>query len=146
MQKIAQRNADEVWTKCSESRVSEQRLLALLQLLYYAFKIRIACAKAPGDEVSAARGDGLAIGDDFKLSCLPRSNYGVNPQPIFDEGCETRNLGLIVFSSGAGTYLNFHSVLQFCNFFHPNPRPTAALCDSCFISPSQIAFFFIFLG
>jgi hypothetical protein len=81
---------------------------ALLQLLYHAFKIRIAGAKAPRNEVAAALGHGLSIGDDFKLSCLPRSNYRVNPKPLLDEVCETRDLGFIVPSCRAGAYFNLH--------------------------------------
>lgn len=99
-------------------------LLALLQLLYHAFQIRIAGAKASRDKVSAALSDRHSIGDYLKLPCLARRNHWINAQPFFDEVCETRDLGLIVLSGRAGTYLDFHYGSPICNFFHLNPRTT----------------------
>jgi hypothetical protein len=83
--------------------------LALLELLNHAIEIGIAGAKAPGKPVSAALGNCLAIGKHFKLAGLARRNHGVNAEPLLDKGRETRNLGFIVLSSRAGTYLNLHS-------------------------------------
>ena|SRR5690349_12151694 len=85
---------------------------ALLELVNHAFQIRIAGAKASGEPVSAALHHCLAIGKNFKLASFARHNYGVNAEPLFNHGRETRSLGFIVSSRGAGTYFNFHSVLQ----------------------------------
>ena len=85
---------------------------AFLQLLNYALQIRIACAKASSEPVSTALHHCLAIGQHFKLAGLARCNHGVNAQPFFDQGHETRDLGFIVLSRRAGTYLDIHSVLQ----------------------------------
>jgi hypothetical protein len=85
---------------------------ALLKLIHNAIKIRIASAKASGEPVAAALHQCLAIGKHFKLAGLSRRNHGVNAQPLFNQGRETRDLGSIVPSRGAGTDLNLHSVLQ----------------------------------
>jgi hypothetical protein len=85
---------------------------ALLKLINYAIQVRIAGAKAPGEPVAAALRHWLAIGKHFKLTGLARRNHGVNAEPLFNHGRETRSLGFIVSSRWAGTYLNFHSVLQ----------------------------------
>jgi hypothetical protein len=84
---------------------------ALLQLFHHALQVRIPGAKASCDEVSATFGDQFAIRENRKLARLSRRDNGVNTQPLFDEVCETRDLGLVVLSSRAGTYLNLHSVL-----------------------------------
>jgi len=98
-----------------------KRLLAasLLQLLNHAFQIRIAGAKASGEPVAAALCHWLAIGKNFKLAGLARCNHGVNTKPLFNHGRETRSLGFVAPSRWAGTYLNFHCVLQagFGGFF-----------------------------
>jgi hypothetical protein len=85
---------------------------SLLQLVNHAIKIRISGAKASGEPVSAALHDSLTIGQHFKLAGFARRNHGFNAQPPFNQGRETRSLGLIALSRGAGAYLNFHSVLQ----------------------------------
>jgi hypothetical protein len=85
---------------------------ALLKLINYAIQVRIAGAKASGEPVAAALGYWLAVGQHFKLTGLARRNHGVNAEPLFNHGRETRSLGLVVSSSGAGEYLNFHCVLQ----------------------------------
>jgi hypothetical protein len=84
---------------------------ALHQLLNHAIEIGIACPKAPGKPVSTALGNCLAVGNHFKLTGFAGRNHGVNAEPLFYEVRETRDLGLIVLSSRAGTYLNLHSVL-----------------------------------
>jgi hypothetical protein len=82
----------------------------LLQLPDHAFKIGEPGAKAPGKPVSTALGHGLAIGEHGKLAGLARRNRGFNTQPLLDEGGETRRLGLIGSSSGAGTDFNVHAI------------------------------------
>jgi len=86
--------------------------MALLELLNHAIQIRIACAKASCEPVSTALRDSLAIGEHLKLASLARRNHGFNAQPLFNQGHETRDLGFVVLSRWAGTYLNFHGVLQ----------------------------------
>ena len=85
---------------------------ALLKLINYAIQIRIAGAKASGDPVSTALCDSLAIGEHLKLTGLAGRNHGFNAEPLFNQGHETRDLGFVILSRRAGTYLNFHSVLQ----------------------------------
>lgn len=85
---------------------------ALLELLNHAIQIRIAGSKASCEPVSAALHNSLAIGEHLKLASLARSNHGFNAEPLLNQGHETRNLGFIVPSRRAGTYLNFHSVFQ----------------------------------
>jgi hypothetical protein len=81
---------------------------ALLQLINHALQIRIAGAKASGEPVASALHHCLAIGQHFKLSCLSRRDNGINAQPLFNQGHETRDLGFVVPSSRAGKYLNVH--------------------------------------
>lgn len=83
---------------------------ALLELLHHAIKIGIARAKAPGQPVSTAVNHRFAIGQDLKLAGLSRCDHGFNAEPLFDQGRETRGLGLVARSSRAGTYLNLHFV------------------------------------
>ena len=85
---------------------------ALLKLINHTIQIRIADAKASGEPISAALHHCLAIGKNFKLASFARRNYGVNAEPLFNQGHETRDLGFVVPSRRAGTYLNLHSVLQ----------------------------------
>lgn len=85
---------------------------ALLELLHHAIEIRIAGAKASGEPVSTALRHGLAIGEHLKLASLAGRNHGFNAEPLLNQGHETRNLGFVVPSRRAGTYLNLHSVLQ----------------------------------
>jgi hypothetical protein len=89
---------------------------ALLQLIDYAIQVRIAGAKASGEPVAAALHHCLAISQDFKLAGLSRRNHGINSQPLFNQGHETRDLGFVVPSSRAGKYLNLHLVLQVVGF------------------------------
>jgi hypothetical protein len=85
---------------------------ALLELVNYSVEIRIACAKASGEPVAAALGDCFAISDHVKLTSVAGRNHGVNAETLFDQGHETRDLGLVVPSRGTGAYLDFHAVLQ----------------------------------
>jgi hypothetical protein len=85
---------------------------ALQELLNHAIQIGIARAKAPGKPVSTALGNSLAVGNHLKLTGLARRNHGVNAEPLLDEVRETRDLGFVVLSRRAGTYLNLHSVLD----------------------------------
>jgi hypothetical protein len=77
-------------------------------LLNHAIQIRIASAKASGEPVAAALHHCLAVGQHFKLACLSRRNHGVNAQPLLNQGRETRDLGFVVPSRGAGKYFNLH--------------------------------------
>jgi len=94
------------------SKVIERLAAAFLKLVNHAIQIGIAGAKASGEPVSASLRYGLAIGQHFKLASLARCNHGINTEPLFDHGRETRSLGFVVSSRGAGKYLNFHCVLQ----------------------------------
>jgi hypothetical protein len=85
---------------------------ALLKLINHAIQIRIACAKASGEPVAAAIGNYLPISQDRKLAGFTGRNHGIDSEPLFNHGRETRDLGLVVPSSWAGTYLNFHSFLH----------------------------------
>jgi hypothetical protein len=87
----------------------------LLNLFDYTVKIRISRAQAPRQPVSATSGDGLAIGDHLKLAELARFNHGFYSEPLPDSRRETRGLGLIAQSGGAGTYLDFHCSLRDSN-------------------------------
>src|SRR5579871_782299 len=82
--------------------------LSLLELINHLVKIRIASAKAPGEPVSATFGDSLSVGQHLKLTSLSGRNHGFSAKPLFYHGHETRDLGFIVLSCRAGTYLNFH--------------------------------------
>jgi hypothetical protein len=85
---------------------------ALLKLLNHVIEIGITCAKAFCEPVSTALGNSLSIGQHLKLTGSARRNRSFNAETLFDEGHETRDLGFVVLSGGAGTDLNFHSVLQ----------------------------------
>jgi hypothetical protein len=85
---------------------------SFLKLINHAIQIRIAGAKASGEPVTAALHHFLAIGKNFKLAGFSRRYHGVNAQPLFNQGHETRDLGFVIASCRAGKYLNFHSVLQ----------------------------------
>jgi hypothetical protein len=89
---------------------------AFLQLIHHTLQIRIAGAKASGEPVAAALHHCLAIGQHFKLSGFSRCHHGVNSQPLFNQGHETRDLGFVAPSSRAGKYLNVHCVLLGCWF------------------------------
>jgi hypothetical protein len=86
--------------------------VALLQLVNHAIQIRIACAKASGKPVAAALCNHLTIGQHCKLAGFAGYNHGIDSEPFFNQGRETRDLGFIVSSRRAGTYLNFHCVLR----------------------------------
>jgi hypothetical protein len=81
-------------------------------MLDYTVEIGIAGAKAPCEPVSTALGNSLAIGDHLKLTGLARRKHSFNAEPLLDEGQETRDLGFVVLSRGAGNYLDLHCVLQ----------------------------------
>jgi len=85
---------------------------AFLQLIHHAIEIGIASAKASGEPVSTALGDGFAVGDHLELTGIAGRNHRVNAKPLLDQGHETRDLRFIVPSSGAGTYLYFHCDLH----------------------------------
>jgi hypothetical protein len=84
---------------------------ALGELLHHTIEIRISCAKAPCEPVSAALGNGLAIGDHLKLAGCAGPNRSVNAEPLLDEGRETRDFGFVILSRRAGDNLDLHWVL-----------------------------------
>jgi hypothetical protein len=90
---------------------------AFLELVNHAIEIRVAGAKASGEPVAAAFCYSLAIGQHVKLASLSRRNHGVNAQPLFDHGCETRGLGFVALSRRAGMDLNLHSSSRFFPVF-----------------------------
>jgi hypothetical protein len=85
---------------------------AFLQLVNHAIKVRIAGAKASGEPVAAALHHCLAIGQHRKLAGFAGGNHGIDSEPFFNQGHETRDLGFVVSSCRAGTNLDFHAVLQ----------------------------------
>ena len=84
---------------------------ALLELLNYLVEIWIAGAETSGEPVATAFGDSLAIGKHIKLTGAAGRNHGIHAEPLLDRGHETRDLGCVIPSSGAGTDLDFHSVI-----------------------------------
>jgi hypothetical protein len=85
---------------------------ALLELLNHVIEIGITCANAFCEPVSTALGNSLSISEHFELAGSAGCNRSFNAKALFNEGHETRDLGFIVLSRRAGTYFNFHSVLQ----------------------------------
>ena len=83
-----------------------------MKLVNHVVEIGIASAEHSCEPVSTALDNSFAIGQHFKLSGLAGSNHGIYAEPLLDEGRETRNLGFVVESCRAGTYLDFHAVLQ----------------------------------
>ena len=86
--------------------------VALLKFIHHAIQIGITGAETPGEPVTAALGNGFSISDYIELTRVAGCNYRVNAQALLDHGHETRDLGLIVPSSWAGTYFNLHCGLQ----------------------------------
>jgi hypothetical protein len=80
----------------------------LLELLDHTFEIRITGAKAPCEPVSTALGNPFAVSDYLELTGLTSRNDGFNAEALFDEGHETRDLGLVVLSRRAVNDLNLH--------------------------------------
>lgn len=81
---------------------------AFLQLFDHAFEIGIACAKAARKPVSAALGDLLAIGQNFKLTGVSRLRHSFDIEALLNEGHETRDLGVVIVSCRAMNDLNLH--------------------------------------
>jgi hypothetical protein len=89
--------------------------MPLLELINHLVKIGIACAKAPGEPVSTTFGDSLSVSQHLKLTGLAGRDHGISTKPLFYQGHETRDLGFIVLSGRAGTYLNFHVFSRYIN-------------------------------
>ena len=87
---------------------SGARLVAFLQLVNHTIEIRVACAKAPGGPIAAALCDCFTIGQHRKLTGFAGRYHGIDSEPLFNHGHETRDLSFVVSSSRAGTYLDFH--------------------------------------
>jgi hypothetical protein len=98
---------------------------ALLELLNHGIEIGITCAKAFCKPVSAALGNSLSISEHLELTGSAGRNRNVHAEALFNQGHETRDLGFVVLSRRAGTYLNFHSVLQSCFVPGKIPRSNA---------------------
>ena len=81
---------------------------SLLELVNHLVEIGIACAKAPGEPVSTTLSDSLSVSQYLKLTGLAGRDDGFSTQPLFYQGHETRDLGFVVLSCRARTYLNFH--------------------------------------
>ena len=80
----------------------------LLELLDYSFEIRIAGTKASCEPVPTALGNLLAVSDHIELTGLTSRNDGFNAEALFDEGHETRDLGLVVLSRRTVNDLDLH--------------------------------------
>jgi hypothetical protein len=72
------------------------------------FKVGIARAKAPCEPVAAAPGNPFAVSDHLELTGLTGCNDGFNVEVLFDQGHETRDLGLVVVSCRAVDDLDLH--------------------------------------
>lgn len=73
----------------------------LLDLLDHTLKIRIATAKASCEPIPTLLGNPLAISDNLELTGLPELEDCFYSKTLFDEGHETRGLGLVVQSCRA---------------------------------------------
>lgn len=82
--------------------------MARLKPLHYVIQIGVAGAKAPCEPVSAALGNGLAIGDDLKLASLTWLCRRVDAEAFLDEGREPRDLLLITVSCRAVNDFDLH--------------------------------------
>ena len=71
------------------------------ELLDHVVKIGIAGAKASREPIPTAFGYFLPIRDHVELTGLARGSHGFNVETLFDEGHETRSLGLVVLSRRA---------------------------------------------
>jgi hypothetical protein len=80
----------------------------LRKLLDHTFEIGIADAKAPREPLAAALCNLLAVSDHLELTGLTRRKDGFNAEALFDEGHETRDLGLVVLSRRAVNDLDLH--------------------------------------
>ena len=83
---------------------------ALLQPFHHLIEIGIPRAKTSRQPVSTAFSDRLSIRQYFELAGLAMCNHRFSSEPLFNKGRETRDLGFVVLSRRAGTYLNFHSI------------------------------------
>ena len=81
-------------------------------MLDHAIEIGVAGSKSPREPISTALCNPLAFGDHVELTGLSRCNDGFDVQALFDEGRETRDLGIVVLSSRAVNDFDLHSVLQ----------------------------------
>jgi hypothetical protein len=80
----------------------------LLELLDHTIEIGIASPKAPCEPVPTAFRNPFAVSNHLELTNLARRKDGVNIEALFDEGHETRDLGLVVLSCRAVNDLDPH--------------------------------------
>ncbi len=92
------------------------------ELLDHVVEIGIAGAKASREPIPTAFGYFLPIRHDVELTGLARGSHGFNVETLFDEGHETRSLGLVVLSRRAVKDLDLHSVLRFIVRSHLTPE------------------------
>ena len=69
-------------------------------------------SRPASDPVPAAFSDSLAVRDHLELTGPAGSRHGLGTEALFDEGHETRDLGLVILSSGAVDDLDLHPVLR----------------------------------
>lgn len=84
--------------------------ILLFKLLNNGIEVRITGAKAPRKPVAAAFGDHFAVSRHLELAGPAGNLRSINTQASLDHGHETRDFGIVVFSSRAMNDLNFHEV------------------------------------
>jgi hypothetical protein len=89
---------------------------SLLKLPDNTVEIGIAGAKLPRKPVPTAPRDYLAVRHHVKLARVPRRQDSFNPQPLLDEGHETRDLCLVVLSRRT---VNDFTLILFSNPHQP---------------------------
>ena len=86
----------------------------LLELFDHVIEIRISGAKAPGEPVSTASGDHVAVRYHIELPDLAGCSHGINIKALLNEGHETRDLGFVVRSDWTVNDLDLHAFLRLC--------------------------------
>jgi len=87
----------------------------LRELLDHTFEIRIAGAKATCKPVPAALSYLRAVSNHIELTGLTGRNHSFNAEPLFDQGHETRDPGLVVLSRRAVNDLDLHLFSDFAS-------------------------------
>src|SRR5690348_5984956 len=79
------------------------------QQMYHMLQIGVTGSEGAREPVPASLRNLFTVGNDVKLTGVASNNDRCNAHALVDEGCETRNLSLVVSSGGARNNLNFHS-------------------------------------
>ena len=79
-----------------------------LDLIYDSREVWIAEPKAPSEKVASALGYTIPIDEHVELAFAAGGADGFDFEATLDEGRETRDLGLVVVSSGAVDDFDFH--------------------------------------